>query len=89
MKELINLRKIIDSIDEQILDLIGSRIDVVIEIGQIKKRNSSKIVDKKREQEIYNRLVSKAEKKGLKPEVIKKIWKSLLEISYEAEGRKK
>ena len=88
MSQLNNLRKVIDQIDEQILDLIKSRIDVVVEIGEIKKENNSEIVDEKREGEIYGRLVKKAAEKGIKPSVVKKVWKALIEISYEVEGGK-
>ena len=88
MDAIKNLRNIIDTIDEQILDLIKSRIDVVVEIGQVKKENNAEVVDEKREEEIYNRLVALAAKKGVKPEVVKKVWKALLEISYDVEGVK-
>ena len=88
MDTIENLRKVIDAIDEQILDLIKSRMDVVAEIGNVKKENHMEVVDEKREEEIYNRLVEKAQEKGVKPEVVKKVWKSLLEISYDIEGGK-
>lgn len=88
MDTIKNLRRIIDKIDEQILDLIKSRMEIVVEIGEVKKHNDIDVVDEKREEEIYNRLVAKAEEKGIKPEVVKKVWKSLLEISYDIEGEK-
>ncbi len=88
MDKLKTLRKLIDEIDNQLLDLIKSRIDVVVEIGSVKKDNNAEVVDEKREEEIYKRLVAKAEEKGIKPEIVKKVWKSLLEISYEIEGEK-
>lgn len=87
MNQLSNLRKIIDAIDEQILDLIKSRIEVVVEIGEVKKENNIDVKDEKREEEIYNRLVEKAKEKDIKPEAVKKVWKSLLEISYEIERK--
>lgn len=88
MDTLKNLRTIIDKIDDQILDLLKSRIEVVAEIGLVKKQNNADIIDDKREEEIYNRLVKKAAEKGIKPEIVKKVWKSLLEISYDVEGGK-
>ena len=88
MNTIKNLRKIIDEIDNQLLDLIKSRMEVVIEIGQVKKQNNSEVVDEKREEEIFNRLAAKAAEKGVKPEIVKKVWKSLLEISYDIEGGK-
>ena len=88
MDTIKNLRKIIDTIDEQILDLIKSRMDVVMEIGKIKKEINSEIVDGNREQEIYQRLAGKASEKGVDPIVIKKIWKLLIEAAYTVEGGK-
>lgn len=88
MDTIKNLRKIIDAIDEQILDLIKSRIEVVIEIGNAKKATKAEVVDQTRELEIYKRLIDKAEEKGIDPAVVKNIWKLLIEASYEAEGGK-
>jgi chorismate mutase len=88
MDTIKNLRKIIDVIDEQILDLIKSRMEVVIEIGQAKKETKAEIVDQTRELEIYKRLMEKAEEKGIDPAVVKKVWKLLIEAAYEAEGEK-
>lgn len=88
MSTIKDLRTIIDKIDDQILDLLKSRIDVVLEIGEVKKQNNSEVVDEEREKQIYDRLVKKAAEKGIKPEAVRKVWKSLLEISYEVEGGK-
>lgn len=88
MDTIKNLRKIIDAIDEQILDLIKSRMEVVIEIGQAKKQTKADIIDQSRESEIYQRLMEKSIEKGIDPNVVKKIWKLLIEAAYEAEGGK-
>lgn len=88
MDTIKNLRKIIDVIDEQILDLIKSRMEVVIEIGNAKKETKSEVIDETRELEIYKRLMGKAEEKGIDPVVVKKVWKLLIEAAYEAEGSK-
>jgi len=86
MDAIKNLRKIIDAIDEQILDLIKSRMEVVIEIGNAKRATKAEVIDQTRELEIYKRLVEKAQQKGIDPNVVKKIWKLLIEAAYEAEG---
>lgn len=88
MDKIKTLRKLIDEIDNQLLDLLKSRMDIVVEIGNVKKDNNIEVIDEKREQEVFDRLVSKAREKGIKPEVVKKVWKSLLEVSYEIEGEK-
>ena len=86
MDTINGLRKIIDDIDGQILDLIKSRLDVVKEIGEVKKINKINIVDEGREQEIFDNLIKKAKEKNINPDVVKKIWDSLLEAAYKVEG---
>ncbi|MBD3226483.1 MAG: chorismate mutase [Caldithrix sp.] len=55
--ELINqLRREIDTIDEQILDLINRRIEKARGIGQVKKANGLPVFVPEREEFIFNRL---------------------------------
>lgn len=86
MDQLKTLRLLIDSIDDQILELVSSRAQLVKEIGRIKKEKSLTILDEQREAEIYDRLVNKANEKGIDPESVKKIWKALIDLSYKVEG---
>lgn len=86
MDQLKTLRLLIDSIDDQILELVSSRAQLVKEIGKIKKEKSLTILDEQREAEIYDRLVNKAKEEGIDPQSIKKIWKALIDLSYKVEG---
>lgn len=86
MDEIKNLRNLIDSVDSQILELINSRVDLVKEIGDLKKEKSIEIVDKKREQQIFDVILKQAKEKGLDETAVKKIWESLIELSYKVEG---
>jgi chorismate mutase len=86
MDQLKDLRQIIDSVDDQILELVSSRAQLVKEIGRIKKEKSLEILDKQREAEIYDRLLNKAKEKDIDPEAVKKIWKALIDLSYKVEG---
>lgn len=83
-----DLRLKIDDLDKKLLDLVIQRLELVREIGKIKIEKGISIVDKNRENEVLKRLMVLAEKKGIKPKIIKKIWKVLMEISYELEGGK-
>ena len=51
-KNLNNLRKRIDSIDEKILDLINRRGKIALDISEHKQQNSLKVYDPGREKEI-------------------------------------
>lgn len=86
MDEIIKLRNQIDILDQELLDLIAQRINLVRSIGEKKKKNEIDIIDPDREQEIYKKLTLMAQEKGIDPETIKKIWGVLIKISYEIEG---
>ena len=88
MKKIKDLRFKIDEIDEKLFDVIVERMNLVKEIGKIKKINGLGIVDKDRETEIINQLKTKSNKKGINSDLVKKIWKILMEMSYEIEGVK-
>jgi chorismate mutase len=59
------LRKEIDNIDDELVDLLNNRMKVAREIGQYKKENNITILQSKRWNEIINRVRAKAEKFGL------------------------
>ena len=65
--ELLNqLRVKIDSLDEQMLDLLNQRMKVVKQVGALKKNNKSAIYRPEREKSIIDRLHAKSlEKEGL------------------------
>jgi chorismate mutase len=57
------LRKKIDSLDDQILDLLIDRFSVSKEIGSIKASQNLNVGDPNREREIIGRLAEKSEGK--------------------------
>ena len=52
-KKIKSLRKEIDLIDDQLIELINQRTSIVDELGILKK-DSNSIVDKKREAEVIS-----------------------------------
>jgi shikimate dehydrogenase len=56
--EIAAQRRYIDKIDDQILELVGRRLSAAREIGRIKQQNGITVVDKQRESQIYQRLLS-------------------------------
>ncbi|MBI2593682.1 chorismate mutase [Candidatus Daviesbacteria bacterium] len=88
MNEITKLRAQIDKIDEELLDLIAGRVELVRQIGIEKKKDGIGVVDEDRERKILNELMLKAGEKGINPEIVKKVWKVLIDISYEIEGAK-
>ena len=53
-----DLRKQIDALDDQILELVNQRLSAARAIGRIKRKTGVAVVDGRRETEIYSRLIS-------------------------------
>lgn len=87
MKKIKDLRLKINDIDKKILDLVIQRLQVVEEIGDIKREYGVGVIDTNREMEVLSRLIKEAENRGASPDVVKKVWKVLMEISYEIEEK--
>lgn len=71
--ELCDLRNAIDTIDEEILQLINRRLKLAQQVGGVKKQKGTQVVDSKRESEILNRL-TQLNKGPLNPNVLKHIF---------------
>lgn len=74
---LTKMRKEIDTIDNQILQLLADRMNVADEIGKFKKENNITILQPARWQEIVERNIVKGDKMGLSAEFIEKMTKSI------------
>jgi chorismate mutase/prephenate dehydratase len=59
MSEISELRKDIDTIDDAILDLLSKRMEIVNQIGIIKRGSNSLIYHPDREKEIIDRLINR------------------------------
>ncbi len=53
---LTELRRSIDAIDDEILGLLSKRLELVLEVGQLKKGARTAIYDPAREEEMLERL---------------------------------
>jgi chorismate mutase/prephenate dehydratase len=84
MKKLKDLRKEIDKTDDNIIDLLNKRGNLVIEIGSIKKALNLDIVQPAREQEIINKVKSKSS--TFQQASIEAIWKEILSASRVIQG---
>lgn len=66
-----NLRLQIDEIDDEVVSLMNSRMQIIDSIGAYKKRNNISILQTKRWSEILERCMAKGEDLGLNPEFIR------------------
>ncbi|MRJ06491.1 MAG: prephenate dehydratase [Epsilonproteobacteria bacterium] len=91
MKDLESLRREIDKIDAQILELLWKRFQVVKEVGEFKNRTKSPIFLPDREKRLIARLTSLAQEKGwdLTQEEIKAIYSEIIAVSRNRERRER
>ena len=83
-KNIIKIRKDLDILDNQLLDIIKKRtklVDLVIKNKKFKKD----IIDKKRITIILKNIKMKSKKKKIDPLITAKIWKTMINafINYE------
>ena len=83
-KPIKDLRKKIDEIDKQVVELLNQRAEIVCEIGKVKRTANSQIYAPHREQEVY-KLVTKLNKGPLRPEGIRAIYREVMSASLALE----
>ena len=81
MPNTTELREQIESIDEEIIDLIATRMEITDELARVKKESSQEYWDKKKEQEVVNRYLELCEEVSLSAGEARMIAEVLLKIS--------
>ncbi len=84
-KDIENLRKEIDDIDDQIVDLLNERGNAVIKIGSIKKTLNINVSQPHREKEVIDRI--KKKRTVFKNSSIEAIWKEVISASKVIQDR--
>ena len=59
IEKINSLRKKIDELDDQMVDLVVQRLAIAKEIGDIKETNGIEVIDPYRESQIINRFAEK------------------------------
>lgn len=72
------IREAIDLLDSQIIKLMGTRYKFVKEIVRFKQPTEESIIAKKRYDSVISTRREMAEKNGLSPDLIEKIYKEML-----------
>lgn len=84
-KNIDEVRNEIDLIDKEIIQLLGNRFKFVKEIVKYKSPTKESIIAKER----YNKVISErkkwAKEQGLSPEIIEKVYKTLIEYFIKEE----
>jgi chorismate mutase len=76
-QKMTKLRANIDVLDANLLELLGKRMKVADEIGQVKKDNNVAVLQNNRWNEIQEKMVAEGSKKGLTEEFIVKLFKEI------------
>jgi shikimate dehydrogenase len=84
-RSLADLRQAIDAIDEEILDLINRRLLLAEDIGALKKRRGSRIIDAERESTLLERLMAR-NRGPLSKDNLCHIFKEIITISREIQS---
>jgi len=89
-KELILIRKKLDSLDNKLIELIKKRTKLVDKVVQL-KAFKKEIVDKRRISNILKSVKQKSIRKNIDPKITHRIWKNMIwsYINYERKIFKK
>ena len=83
-----DIRKRIDSIDEQLLKLLSERTDCVHEVGEIKKKENLQIYAPEREEALLRKLIKKSDGK-LPEKSIRAIYREIMSAALHLEDELK
>ena len=86
-KKILNIRKSLDKLDNQFLQIIKRRTILVDKIVKNKKFKKD-IVDKKRIKIILKNIKKKSKLKKIDPKITQKIWTSIIKAYIDYEYRK-
>jgi chorismate mutase len=83
LKKLTNLRKEINQLDKQLIELFVDRMDVVENIGRVKKEGNVAILQRSRWQEVIQGMINEGAENGLSADFIEKIFKAIHQESIQ------
>jgi chorismate mutase len=78
-------RRKIDLIDDQIIDLLAERFEVIREVGDLKYNQNIPSILQDRVEEVRNRAVTRAKSKNVDPDLIYQIYTNLIDFSCNLE----
>jgi len=71
----------IDALDDQIIDLLAKRVDVIREVGVLKFRENIPSVLQDRVDAVRERNAARAEERGVDPDLIRTLYAQLIAYS--------
>jgi len=89
LTELEQLRRKIDEIDQELLNLISKRIEIAKKLGELKKSRELPVADYQREEQVVARGLRLADDLGLDKELTSLMLRALIGICRKAQSRLK
>lgn len=87
--DLKKLRQQIDTADDELLQILARRVDIVRQVGLLKKANNMASLDEKRWRELLESNLLKAGSLNLSGDFIRKLYNLIHEYSLEIETKNK
>ena len=84
-KEIGVLRRTIDSLNVELIGKLSERVDVAAKIGTVKKRHGQPVMDKRREEEVYDQVRKLALVRNLDPEGVERVFREIIRLCTEVE----
>ena len=81
-------RQQIDDLDDAIMDLFAKRFAVIEQVAYFKGEHNIPVTIPERVNQVTERIVAKAQAKGLPPELFRKIYGGVIEASCQLEHKK-
>lgn len=78
-------REKIDALDDQIIDLLGQRLEVINEVAELKVQQGIEPVLQDRVDEVRERCVNRGQGKGYDPELIRALYTLIIDYSCQVE----
>ncbi len=76
----------IDALDDQIVDLLAARLDIIREVGALKAEKNIPPVLQDRVDEVIDRTVARGEGKGVDAGLLKKLYADLIRYCCDLEA---
>lgn len=86
-RQLNELRTDIDECDRELLELLAKRMDIVLQIGQIKKENNISVLQTGRWDAIVKRIHERADQYHFSTEFVDKVFKAIHQESIDKQQR--
>ena len=84
-KEIGELRRTIDRLNEELIGKLSERVDVASKIGTVKKRHGKPVIDRKREDEVYDQVRKLALVRNLDPEGVERVFREIIRLCTDVE----